>query len=92
MAKNVQLVEALEKIARKKGVTPAQLSIAWVSALGPHVVPIPGSSHKKRTLENLAAADIALTADEQKEIDNLLASMEIVGHRYPQQAQGHLWG
>ena len=41
---NFAIVDALSKIATRKGITPAQLSIAWVSALGPHVVPLPGSS------------------------------------------------
>ncbi|KAG8743113.1 hypothetical protein FRC12_015147, partial [Ceratobasidium sp. 428] len=56
MKKNEGIVNALAEIANKKGVTLAQLSIAWVSSLGPHVVPIPGSSRAERTLENMAAA------------------------------------
>lgn len=44
MRHNFAIVDALSEIARKKNVTPAQLSIAWVSALGPHVIPLPGSS------------------------------------------------
>jgi aryl-alcohol dehydrogenase-like predicted oxidoreductase len=41
---NFAIVDALTEIATRKGITPAQLSIAWVSARGPHVVPLPGSS------------------------------------------------
>lgn len=41
---NMAIVEGIKAIAEKKGVTPAQLSIAWVAALGPHVIPLPGSS------------------------------------------------
>ena len=42
---NMALVDALKAIAVKKGVTPAQLSLAWVASLGPKVIPIPGSSY-----------------------------------------------
>lgn len=45
MKKNQKSVDALTEIAKKKNITPAQLCLAWVSSLGPHVVPIPGSSY-----------------------------------------------
>ena len=41
---NLAIVEAIKKIAERKGVSPAQLSIAWVASLGPHVVPLPSGS------------------------------------------------
>ncbi|KAJ6475534.1 aldo/keto reductase, partial [Mycena sanguinolenta] len=64
LAHNMSLVSALPRLAEKKGVTPAQLAIAWVAALGPHVIPLPGSSKATRTLENCAAGDIELSAEE----------------------------
>ena len=42
---NLKIVDALKKVAAAKGVTPAQLSLAWVSSLGPHLMPLPGSSY-----------------------------------------------
>ncbi|KAI0257208.1 NADP-dependent oxidoreductase domain-containing protein [Lactifluus subvellereus] len=60
---NLQLVDALTSIANRKGITLAQLSIAWVSALGDQVIPLPGSSNVKRTLENLLAGDVDLSGE-----------------------------
>ncbi|OJT14575.1 Pyridoxal reductase [Trametes pubescens] len=79
---NMAIVEGIKAIAEKKGVTPAQLSIAWVAALGPHVIPLPGSSIKKRNLENLAAGDVELTQAELAEIDDFLAKHTVKGGRY----------
>ncbi|KZV90402.1 Aldo/keto reductase [Exidia glandulosa HHB12029] len=79
---NWAIVEKLSKIAEKKGITPGQLSLAWVVSRGSHVIPIPGSSHVKRTLENAAAGDVELTPEEIKEIDAIIASTEIQGGRY----------
>ncbi|TFY76051.1 hypothetical protein EWM64_g7959 [Hericium alpestre] len=82
MAHNFALVDGLSAIAAKKGITPAQLSIAWVSARGPHVIPIPGSSHKKRTLENLAGGDLELTPEDLAEVDAVREAHPVQGGRY----------
>ncbi|KAH9982820.1 NADP-dependent oxidoreductase domain-containing protein [Lactifluus volemus] len=66
------LIDYLEIIANRKGITVAQLSIAWVGALGDLVIPIPGSSHVKRTLENLKAGDVELSAEDLAEIAQFL--------------------
>ncbi|KAH9991960.1 aldo/keto reductase [Russula compacta] len=79
---NLALVSALEAIAAKKGITAAQLSIAWVASLGPKVVPIPGSSNVKRTLENCAAGDIELTAEDLAEIRHAMTVNSVRGTRY----------
>ncbi|KAG9092646.1 hypothetical protein FRC07_011611 [Ceratobasidium sp. 392] len=79
--KNTNIVKALTEIADKKGVTPAQLCLAWVSALGPHVVPIPGSSRAERTLENMAAASIVLSQEELDEIKRVLEANPVHGMR-----------
>jgi len=90
---NIVLVEALTAIADKKGITPAQLSIAWVSSLGQKVIPLPGSSHVKRTKENLGGGDVILTADEKAELDKLIAEYKVHGDRYfGDDNAAHLWG
>jgi len=90
---NIALVDSLKAIAEKKQITPAQLCIAWVGALGPHVIPLPGSSHKKRTLENLAGGNVLLSEQDMAEINDAISKHEVKGDRYfgkPEMA--HLWG
>ncbi|TBU65692.1 aldo/keto reductase [Dichomitus squalens] len=92
---NFALVDAVKAIAERKGITPGQLAIAWVASLGPHVIPLPGSSVKKRTLENIAAGEIELTTAELAEIDEILARTPIKGGRYFDSVDPkvlHLWG
>lgn len=82
MKHNFALVEGIKAIASKKGITPAQLCLAWVASLGPTVIPLPGSSKATRTLENLEAGDIVLSEEESKEIAELLSKHEVKGDRY----------
>ncbi|KZV96973.1 Aldo/keto reductase [Exidia glandulosa HHB12029] len=82
LAHNMGIVDKITAVAEKKKVTPGQLSLAWVCSRGEHVIPIPGSSHAKRTLENTAACDITLTPEEIKEIDEIIASHTMIGGRY----------
>ncbi|KAG8721520.1 hypothetical protein FRC08_012396 [Ceratobasidium sp. 394] len=89
--KNMNIVKALTEIADKKGVTPAQLCLAWVSALGPHVVPIPGSSRAERTLENMAAASIVLSQEELGEIKRVLEANPVHGLRTNPAAVKYNW-
>jgi len=79
---NLALASALDVIAAKKGITAAQLCIAWVASLGPKVIPIPGSSNFKRTLENCAAGNIELTAEDLAEIRNAMTVNTVRGTRY----------
>jgi len=79
---NLAIVDALQAIAAKKNATAAQLCLAWVASLGPHVVPIPGSSHAKRNLENLAAVNVELSEQDLQEINQVIAAHEIKGGRY----------
>ncbi|KAF8423718.1 NADP-dependent oxidoreductase domain-containing protein [Boletus edulis BED1] len=90
MKHNFAIVDALTDIAKKKNVTTAQLCIAWVSSLGPHVIPIPGSSHAKRTLENCAAMDIEFSKAEFEEINQVVEKADVKGQRYPAHFGG-LW-
>jgi len=79
---NVKIVEGLTEIAERKAISPAQLSLAWVRYLGSHVIPIPGSSHKSRVLENLASVNITLSHDELNEIHAILKRHQVHGDRY----------
>ncbi|KAH0830112.1 NADP-dependent oxidoreductase domain-containing protein [Lanmaoa asiatica] len=88
---NFAIVDALTEIAKRKNVTPAQLCIAWVGSLGPHVIPLPGSSHAKRTLENCAGGDVVFTEAELQEINVLIENVDVKGTRYPAQHAKYLW-
>ncbi|KAH8829021.1 aldo/keto reductase [Flagelloscypha sp. PMI_526] len=92
---NLKSVAQFKEIATKKGITPAQLAIAWVRSLGDHVIPLAGSSHKDRTLENLQAGEVELTAQELEDIQKVMNIQDIKGGRYNDNltaAQLHLWG
>jgi len=89
---NVKLAIAVKKLAEKKGVTPAQMAIAWVASLGSNIIPLPGSSSAKRTLENISVASIQLTSEELKELNEIVDSFEVKGGRYPDAHSGQLWG
>jgi len=90
MKHNFAIVDALAEIARRKNVTPAQLCLAWVASLGKHIIPLPGSSHPKRTLENCAGGSVELSVEEFTEINNVIDTAGVKGTRYGQQAL--LWG
>ncbi|KII88651.1 hypothetical protein PLICRDRAFT_176211 [Plicaturopsis crispa FD-325 SS-3] len=90
---NLGLVDAVNTIAEKKKVTPSQLTLAWVSALGPQVIPIPGSSKASRIVDNAKGGSLDLTSEEKAALDNIVNNYEVKGDRYfggPEQA--HLWG
>lgn len=82
---NVQLVEKVEEIAKKKGCTPAQLAINWTRALSrrprmPTIIPIPGATTVARVQENSKLIDI--TDEEMAQIDAILAKFTPAGERY----------
>jgi pyridoxine 4-dehydrogenase len=88
---NLKLVEALQAFAQKKGCTPAQLAISWVRNLSgkpgiPDVIPIPGAVSAARIEEN--GKEFSFTAEEEKEIDEILKSITVVGARYPGDTKG----
>ncbi|BBF84828.1 aldo-keto reductase [Aquitalea magnusonii] len=80
---NQGLVLALKEIATAKGVTTAQIALAWLLAQKPWLVPIPGTTKTSRLMENLAAAEIRLSAIEQQHIADILAGIPVAGDRYP---------
>jgi len=77
---NLELAAKVKEIAEGKGVTPAQLAIAWVLARGEDVVPIPGTKRRSYLEQNAAAVDVELTAEDLKRIDEELP--EVSGARY----------
>ena len=81
--KNLQLVDRVTRIAKGKGVTPAQLALAWVLAQGPDIVPIPGTKKRKYLEENAAADSIELTPADLKAIDDVAPKGAASGARYP---------
>ncbi|MCM5528341.1 aldo/keto reductase [Parasegetibacter sp. NRK P23] len=82
-AANQPLVDFVASIAKDKNVTPAQVALSWLLAQKPFIVPIPGTSKMSRLQENIGATNISLTNDELSKINTKLATMKIVGERYP---------
>lgn len=82
LERNLAVVEALEELAAKKGVTAGQLALAWVQHRGDDVVPIPGTRREKYLTENLAAATLALSPDELTAIDAAAPAGAVAGTRY----------
>jgi len=90
--KNLHLVETLKLIAQRKQCTPGQLTLAWILAQGDDFFVIPGTTKIANLEENIAAAQVHLTDDEQKEIRNACESANIIGARYPQASVDLLFG
>ena len=82
LQQNQRLVAKVEELAGEKGCTPGQLALAWVLAQGDDVVPIPGTKRRKYLEENVAAADVDLSADDLARIESELP--EAAGERYDQ--------
>jgi aryl-alcohol dehydrogenase-like predicted oxidoreductase len=82
-ARNSKLLEALKAIAQRRGVTPAQLALAWVLAQGDDVIPIPGTKRRKYLEENVAAEAFTLSAAEVAEIGAVFPADAVAGTRYP---------
>jgi aryl-alcohol dehydrogenase-like predicted oxidoreductase len=80
LSHNLALVDRLERLAAAKGVTPAQLAIAWVLHRGEHVVPIAGTKRVRWLEENVAAAYVRITREEIARIDDTIG--EPAGQRY----------
>src|SRR5579863_8580875 len=81
---NQGMVELLARVAERKGATPAQIALAWLLAQKPWIAPIPGTTKLSRLTENLAAAEITLTAGDLAELDAASAEIKLMGERYPE--------
>ena len=79
---NKKLVMAMDQIASEKGVTLAQLSLAWVLAKGEDIVPIPGTKRRKWLRENVGALDVVLSNDEVAALEAAVPREKVVGDRY----------
>ena len=80
---NQALVDLLRAIAERKHATPAQISLGWLLAQKPWIVPIPGTTKLARLDENMAAAAVELTSEDLREIDSAASKITIQGARYP---------
>jgi len=81
---NLKLAERVKELAREKGITPGQLALAWVLSRGEQIVPIPGTKRRGYLEENLAAAQVTLSAEESERIAD--AVPPAAGERYPAEA------
>lgn len=84
---NQALVDLVVSIAKDKNATPAQIALGWLLAQKTFIVPIPGTSKLHRLQENIGAVNVSLTNDELSKINSSLATIKIVGERYPAQIQ-----
>ncbi|MFZ2042190.1 MAG: aldo/keto reductase [Desulfobacterales bacterium] len=84
---NQALVDLLGTIASEKKATPAQIALAWLLAQKPWIVPIPGTTKPHRLEENIKAAEIELTPEDLREIDNAASKITIQGARYPEKLE-----
>jgi len=79
---NRGVVELLERIAKQKNATPAQIALAWLLAQKPWIVPIPGSRKLERLDENNGAVNLQLTAEDLGEIKKAMSQITVIGNRY----------
>jgi aryl-alcohol dehydrogenase-like predicted oxidoreductase len=84
---NQAVVDLVGAIAEKKGVTPAQLALAWVLAQRPWNVPIPGTTKLHRLEENLGAMNVELSTADLREIDQAASTIAVRGQRYAEASQ-----
>ncbi|HDL8427320.1 TPA: aldo/keto reductase [Yersinia enterocolitica] len=81
---NQGLIALIQDVAQQKGATPAQIALAWLLAKKPWIVPIPGTRKLDRLEENIAAANLELTAVDLQQIDSAAAKVTLIGERYPE--------
>jgi aryl-alcohol dehydrogenase-like predicted oxidoreductase len=84
---NQAVVALVTKFAEQKKTTPAQIALAWILAQKPWMAPIPGTTKLHRLEENLGAANVQLTPDDLRQIDNASAKIPVQGERYPENIQ-----
>ena len=84
---NQAVVDMLADFAKQKKATPAQIALAWILAQKPWMVPIPGTTKLHRLEENLGAANVELSADDLRKLDEATKKISIQGARYPEALQ-----
>lgn len=87
---NQQLVDLVQRLAAEQGVTAAQIALAWLLAKAPWIVPIPGTTKLHRLEENLGSVNVTLSQEALARINQALASIDVVGDRYPQHLQARV--
>ncbi len=87
---NLSLVENLRKVAESKGITVAQLAVAWVANRGDDIVPLVGARRRDQLQEVLGALDVSFTDDDLALIENAVPKGAAAGDRYPPQMMAHL--
>jgi aryl-alcohol dehydrogenase-like predicted oxidoreductase len=90
LERNLELLDALEKIAEQRGVSTAQLAIAWVAAQGEDIIPLIGTKRRTRLAEAVAALDLRLTPDELAAIGAAVPGAQVAGTRYDAAQMGAL--
>ncbi|HEX2249426.1 MAG TPA: aldo/keto reductase [Gemmatimonadales bacterium] len=80
--RNLDLVERVEEVAKRKGCTPAQLALAWLLAQGEDIVPIPGTKQRPYLEQNVAALEVELTRSDLETIDEVAPKGVAAGERY----------
>ncbi len=82
--KNLDLVARVEQLAKEKKSTPGQLALAWLLAQGEDIIPIPGTKRRNYLVENVAALNVKLSADDLRCIDQVAPHGSAAGQRYPE--------
>ena len=89
--KNLKLTDEIGAIAKKKGCTPSQLTLAWLMAQGDDIIPIPGTKKIKYLEENMGALEVKLTKEEEQEMREVVDKAEVHGTRYPESFMSRLF-
>ncbi len=84
LSRNVELLAGLQAVATEVNVTPAQIALAWLLAQGDDIVPIPGTKRVRYLRENVAAAEIGLSDEQLRRLDDAMSPEKIAGERYPE--------
>lgn len=84
---NLRIVNELQEFGRSRGMTAAQVALAWLLAKAPFIVPIPGTTKLAHLEENLRTADMQLSEEDVRELENAVAKFPVVGDRYPADQQ-----
>ncbi|MBX7127223.1 MAG: aldo/keto reductase, partial [Cyclobacteriaceae bacterium] len=79
---NWGIIEFLTDFGNQRGLTPAQVSLAWLLSLKPWVVPIPGTTKQAHLQENLLSTSVQLSAEELRQINEFIGGFKITGERY----------
>jgi aryl-alcohol dehydrogenase-like predicted oxidoreductase len=88
--KNLDLVQVLERLAKDKGVSAAQLALAWVLSQGPDIIPIPGTKRRTYLAENIGSLNLSLSAADLERIALAMPAGAAAGMRYPEHSMRSL--